>query len=86
MDKSEVIDATELISDVQTLLVIAISAMSDELDVIDIGPELSCSPKFMVKVANDLLSTMYGEELSDDAKEVLHTVKAQMAIAEAMGR
>lgn len=85
MDDMEVIDGTELIQDVRTLLTLAVMAMSDKAEVIHINPELTATTQFVVKAALNVLDTMMGDELSEPTLTLLSAVKAQMAIAGAAG-
>ena len=85
MSNVEVVDATELIDDVRTLLSIAIVAMRKDTDVIHVSEDLTCSPEFMVRAALNLVDTMIGDEVSEPTQTLLSSVKAQLAIFEAAG-
>ena len=85
MNETEVIDGTELIQDIRTLLTLAVMSMDDDAEVIRINPELTATTQFVVKAALNLLDTMIGDELSEPTATLLSAVKAQMAIAAASG-
>jgi hypothetical protein len=85
MNETEVIDGTELIQDIRTLLTLAVMAMDDDAEVIHINEELTATKQFVVKAALNLLDTMIGDEPSEPTVTLLSAVKAQMAIAAASG-
>lgn len=82
---TEVVDATELVEDVRTLLTLAVWSMRDGKDVIRINDELTCTTEFAVRAGLNLLDTMIGDEVSEPTHTLLSAVKAQMAIAVAAG-
>jgi acetamidase/formamidase len=81
-----VINATEVIQDARMLLTCAAGALDEQIEVIEVTEELTCTPAFMVRTVLEMLNNIaHNEVLTQDAQLLLSSVKAQFAIAQMQG-